>query len=46
MRYHIESRKCGSPEQCVIATVEWDDIEDELLASEVVQSSEDHFKCN
>ena len=28
MRYRIESGKCGSPEQCVIATAEWDDIED------------------
>ena len=28
MRYRIESRKCGSPEQCMIATVERDYIED------------------
>ena len=28
MRYHIEFCKCGSPEQCVIATAERDDIED------------------
>ena len=28
MRYRIEYGKCGSPEQCVIATAEWDDIED------------------
>ena len=28
MRYRIESRKCHSPEQCVIATAERDDIED------------------
>ena len=28
MRYRIEFCKCGSPEQCVIATAERDDIED------------------
>ena len=28
MRYRIESGKCGSSEQCVIATAEGDDIED------------------
>ena len=27
MRYRIESGKCGSSEQCVIATAEGDDIE-------------------
>ena len=28
MRYRIEYRKCGSPEQCMIATAKWDYIED------------------
>ena len=28
MRYRIESGECGSPEQCVIAIAERDDIED------------------
>ena len=28
MRYHIESGKCGSSEQCVIAAAKGDDIED------------------
>ena len=28
MRYHIESGKCGSSEQCMIAIVEGDDIKD------------------
>ena len=28
MRYRIEFRKCGSPEQCMIATAERDYIED------------------
>ena len=28
IRYRIESRKCGSPEQCMIATVEGDDVKD------------------
>ena len=28
MRYRIESSECGSPEQHVITTAEWDYIED------------------
>ena len=28
MRYRIESRKCGSPEKCMITTAERDYIED------------------
>ena len=28
VRHHIELSKCGSPEQCVIATTEWDYVED------------------
>ena len=28
MRYRIESSECGSPEQHVITTMEWDYIED------------------
>ena len=28
MRYRIESRKCGSPEQCMITTTERNYIED------------------
>ena len=28
VRHRIELGKCGSPEQCVIATAEGDDIED------------------
>ena len=28
VRYRIELGECGSPEQCVIATVEWDYVED------------------
>ena len=46
MRYRIESGECGSSEQCVISTTEGDDIEDQLLASEVVRRSEDHFQCD
>ena len=26
--HHIELGECGSPEQCVIATAEWDYVED------------------
>ena len=43
VRHRIESSECGSSEQCVIATAEWDDIEDQLFASEVVQGSEDNL---
>ena len=46
MRYRIESRKCGSPEQCVITTAERDYTADQLFASEVIRGSEDHFQCN
>ena len=43
MRHRIESSKYGSSEQCVIATVEGDDVEDLFFASEYIQESEDHF---
>ena len=43
VRNRIELDKCGSPEQCVIATMKRDDIEDRILASELVRRSEDHF---
>ena len=45
VRHCIESSECGSSEQCVIATAEGDDIEDQFFASEVVRGSEDHFEC-
>ena len=43
MRHRIESSKCGSSEQCVIAAAEGDDIEDQLFVSEVVRGSEDNL---
>ena len=46
VRYCIELGKCSSPEQCVIATAERDYVEDSLLASEIIQRSEHHFKCD
>ena len=46
MRDHIESSKCSSSEQCVVATAEGDDIEDQVFASEVVRRSEDDFQCD
>ena len=46
VRYRIELGECGSPEQCVIATAEWDYVEDQFLASEIIRESEDHFKCD
>ena len=42
--YRVESSKCGSSQQCVIATSKGDDIKDQLFASEVVRGSEDHFQ--
>ena len=44
--HRIESSECGSSEQCVIATAEGDDIEDQVFASEVVRGSEDDFQCD
>ena len=44
--HRIESSKCSSSEQCVIATAEGDDIEDQVFASEVVRGSEDEFQCD
>ena len=46
VQHRIESSKCGSSEQCVIATTEGDDIEDQLFASEVVRGSEDDLQCD
>ena len=43
VRRHIELEKCGSSKQCVIATAERDDIEDQFFASKIVRRSEDHF---
>ena len=44
--YHIESSKCGSSQQCVIAAVEGDNIEDQLFASKVIRRSEDYLQCD
>ena len=46
VRHRIESSECGSSEQCVIATAEWDYIKDQFFASEIVRRSEDHFQCD
>ena len=46
VRHRIESSKCSSSEQCVIATAEGDDIKDQVLALEVARRSEDDFQCN
>ena len=44
--HRIESSKCSSSGQCVIATAEGDYIEDQVLTSEVVRRSEDDFQCD
>ena len=41
--HRIESSKCGSSQECVIATAEGDDIGDQLFALEVVRGSEDNL---
>lgn len=41
----VEAGKGGSSEQCVIATTEGDDVEDQVFASEVVRRTEDYFQC-
>ena len=46
VRHRIESSECGSSEQCMIATTEGDDIEDQLFALEIIRVSEDHFQCD
>ena len=43
--HRIESSKCGSSEQCVIATSEGYDIEDQVFTVEVVGRAEDNFQC-
>ena len=43
VRHRIESSECGSSEQCMIATAEWDYIEDQFFALEIIRRSEDHF---
>ena len=44
--HRIKSSECGSSEQCVIATVEGDDVEDQLFLSEIVRGSDDNFQCD
>ena len=44
--HRIESSECGSFEQCMIATAERDDIEDQVFALEIVWGSQDHLQCD
>ena len=44
--HRIDSSKCSSSKQCVIASAEGDDIEDQFFASEVVRRSGDNFQCD
>ena len=46
MCHLIESSECSSSEQCVIATAEGDDVEDQVFALEVVRRSEDDLQCD
>ena len=42
----IETSKSGMPHKCMVATVEGDDVKDQVFASEVVRRSEDDFQCD
>ena len=44
--HRIESSKCSSSEQGVIATAEGDDVKDKVFASEVVRRTEDDLQCD
>ena len=44
--HRIEATKGGSSEQCVIATAEGDDVEDQVFTLEVVRRFEDDFQCD
>ena len=44
--HRIKSSECDSSEQCVIATAEGGDVEDQLFALEVVRRTEDHLQCD
>ena len=46
VRHCIESSECGSSEQCMIATAEGDDVEDQVFTSEVVRQTEDDLQCD
>ena len=37
VRHRIESGKRGSSEQCMIATAERDDVEDQVFSSEIIR---------
>ena len=42
----IEAIERGSSEQCMVATAEGDDVEDQVFASEVVRRTEDDLQCD
>ena len=42
----IEASERGSSEQCMVATTEGDDVEDQVFTLEVVQRTEDDFQCD
>ena len=39
----IEASERGSSEQCMIATTEGDDVEDQVFTSEIIRWAEDYF---
>ena len=42
----IEASERGSSDKCVAATVEGDDVEDQVFALEVVRRTEDDLQCD
>ena len=45
VRDRIEASEHSSSEQCMIATAEGDDVEDQVFALEVFWRAEDDFQC-
>ena len=43
--HRVESSKCGSSKQCMIAAAEGDNVEEQVLASEVIWRTKDYFQC-
>ena len=42
----IKTSKSGTPEQCIVATTEWDNIEGQAFASKVVRRAKNDFQCD
>ena len=43
---HIKTSKSGTPQKCMVATVDRDNIKGQAFASEVVRRTENDFQCD